>query len=93
MKNKSLRTLLFSLQILLFLALNWGGDQIVSRLNWPIWLDSAGTVLCAFLYGPVCGAIVGASTNLLAWILYEVPWDYAIVIVLIAVIVGIAARR
>ena len=93
MKNKSLRTLLFSLQILLFLALNWGGDQIVSRLNWPIWLDSVGTVLCAYLYGPVCGAIVGTSTNLLAWILYETPWYYAIVSILIAVIVGIASRR
>ena len=50
--------------------MNWFGDHIVSRLNWPIWLDSVGTVLCACLYGPVCGAMVGATFNLMGYIIY-----------------------
>ncbi len=73
--------------------MNWLGDHLVSRLNWPVWLDSVGTVLCACLYGPVCGAIVGATFNLLGWIIYEYSWLYVIVSVVIAIIVGIAEKR
>ena len=52
MKNKKAFIPVFCLQIMLYLFLNWGGDQIVSRLNWPIWLDSLGTMLAAYLLGP-----------------------------------------
>ena len=81
------------LLVLLCLAVNWGGDQIVSRLNWPVWLDSIGTVVCSYVAGPFCGAVVGITTNLLAHILYGIPWFYAIVSVIIAVVIGFAARR
>ncbi len=93
MKNRKARTAVFILQILLCLALNWGGDRLISRLNWPIWLDSAGTVLSAYLLGPVCGAIVGITSNMLAHILYGTPWFYAAVSVLIALITGYAAKK
>ena len=93
MKNKKIGIPIFCLQILLFLFLNWGGDQLVSRLNWPIWLDSVGTVLAAYLLGPWCGAAVGTTTNLLAHILYGVPWYYCAISILIALIAGFAARK
>ncbi len=93
MKNKRIGILLFSLQIILCLFLNWAGDQLVSRLNWPVWLDSVGTVLAAYLLGPFCGAVIGATTNLLAHILYGIAWYYALISILIAVIVGIASKR
>ena len=64
---------LFCLLILAALFMNWGGDQMVSRWNWPVWLDSAGTMLVAYLLGPWCAAIVGATTNLLGHILYGIP--------------------
>ena len=83
----------YALLVLACLAVNWGGDQIVSRLNWPVWLDSIGTVVCAYVAGPFCGAVVGITTNLLAHILYGIPWFYAIVSVIIAIIVGFAARK
>ena len=92
-KKERIHTLFFSLQILLCLFLNWGGDRIVSRLNWPVWLDSIGTVLCAYLLGPFCGAVVGASTNILGHILYGISMYYSLVSILIAVIVGFAARK
>ena len=79
--------------VLFFLAVNWGGDQLASRMEWPVWLDSVGTVLCAYLLGPVCGAIVGVTSILLAHILYGTPWYYALVSLVIAVITGVAARR
>ena len=93
MKSRKTVTLLFSIQILIFIAMNWGGNAIISRLNWPIWLDSVGTVLCAYFCGPFCGAAVGATYNLLLWILYGIPWYYAAISALVAVIVGIAAKR
>ena len=73
MKNKKAFIPVFCLQIMLCLFLNWGGDQIVSRLNWPIWLDSLGTMLTAYMLGPWCAAIVGGSYNLLGYILYGIP--------------------
>ena len=93
MKSRTARAVVFSLLILVFLAMNWFGDHIVSRLNWPIWLDSVGTVLCACLYGPVCGAMVGVTFNLMGYIIYGYSWLYALISILIATVVGIAAKR
>ena len=93
MKKRRRSNALLALEILIFLALNWGGDRLASRLGWPVWLDSVGTVMSAYLLGPVCGAIVGATSNLLAHILYGTPWFYALVSILIALITGTAARK
>ena len=93
MKKKTIFIVAFSVQILLCLFLDWSGDQLASRLNWPIWLDSVGTVLAAYLTGPWCGAVIGATYNLLAYILYGVPWYYAIISIIIAVFTGFAAKR
>ena len=93
LKSKTAKGLAFTLMILLFLALNMGGNHVASRLNWPVWLDSVGTVLCAYMYGPVCGMMVGSTFNLLLTIISEVPWYYAIISMLIALVVGVAAKR
>ena len=93
MKNRKAYVVLFCLLILIALFMNWGGDQMVSRWNWPIWLDSAGTMLVAYLLGPWCAAIVGATTNILGQILYGIPWWYAIISILIGLIAGFAARK
>ena len=93
MKNKKAFIPVFCLQIMLYLFLNWGGDQIVSRLNWPIWLDSMGTMLTAYMLGPWCAAIVGGSYNLLGYIVYGIPWWYALVSVVIGLIAGFCARK
>ena len=50
-------------------------------------------MVCAYVAGPFCAAVVGITTNLLAHILYGIPWFYAIVSVIIAIIVGFAARK
>ena len=73
MKNKKIFIPVFCLQILLCLFLNWGGDQLATRWNWPVWLDSVGTVLAAYLLGPWCGAVVGATFNLRNNIPYDMP--------------------
>ena len=93
MKKKRLFIPIFALHILFCLFLNWGGDQLVSRWNWPIWLDSVGTMLCAYMLGPWCGAAVGATSNLLGHILYGIPWYYALVSIVIGIIAGYSARK
>ena len=93
MKKNKAYIPLFCLLILLCLFLNWGGDQLVSRWNWPVWLDSFGTMLTAYLLGPWCAAIVGATTNILGYILYGIPWWYALVSIMIGLIAGFAAKK
>ena len=93
MKKKKIFIAAFSMQIMLCLFLDWGGDQLASRMNWPIWLDSVGTALAAYLAGPWCGAVIGATFNLLTFIIYGNPWYYALISIIIAVFTGFVAKR
>ena len=83
----------YSLFVLLCLALNYAGSTLSNAHSWPLWLDSAGTMFCAYLFGPVCGAIVGLTTNLLFYIASGDPWYYCAVSVAIAVVVGLAGKK
>ncbi len=93
MKNRKLYIIIFSLQILLCLFLDWGGQQLASRLNWPLWLDSVGTALAAYFAGPWCGAAVGVTYNLLVYIIYGNSWYYALISLVIALYIGFTARK
>ena len=84
---------LFCVWILICLLLNYGGQLLAGRLSMPIWLDSYGTVLCAYVTGPLCGAMVGLTSNLIFFVTDGVDWIYGLISILIAVIVGIAAHR
>ena len=41
------------------ILMNYVGKMVAEKLALPIWLDSVGTVFTAYVFGPVCGAIVG----------------------------------
>ena len=79
--------------VLISCFLNVVGRILADRLNLPLWLDSFGTVLTAYLLGPVCGIIVGVSGNILHGFVNPVSFIYGIVSIFIALIVGIFARR
>ena len=93
MRQKGFSIRIFTLQILVCLFLNWAGERIVSALNLPLWFDSVGTVLAAWIMGPWCGAVIGATSGLLMYILYRIPWYYALISILIALFVGYAGRK
>ena len=84
-------------QIGLFVALsiliNIAGRMLAARLELPLWLDSFGTVLCAYAGGPVCGAIVGVAGSAMFAMMNNVSAIYAITGAVLGVIVGIGARR
>ncbi|MBO4559360.1 MAG: HD domain protein, partial [Lachnospiraceae bacterium] len=84
-------------QIVLFVAvsicLNVCGKLIAVRLELPLWADSFGTALCAYIAGPVCGAMVGLTANLAYCVVNHLSAAYSITSIAIGVIIGIAAKR
>ncbi len=76
------------------IVVNCAGKFLALWLQLPLWLDSFGTVLAAYMMGPVCGAMVGVTGN----IIYSIVnlWDsyiYAIVSAVVGISVGICAKK
>ena len=62
MKNwKTWKIVLF---IALCICMNVGGKLLSVYFELPLWADSFGTALCAYVAGPVCGVMVGLAGNL-----------------------------
>ena len=83
----------FCIFILFCLALNIGGRWLAQHFSWPLWLDSMGTALCAYMTGPVCGCIVGLTGNLIVGMQNHLSVIYGLTSLAMGVIVGRAARR
>ncbi len=56
--------------IVIAIAINMIGGQLISMLKLPIFLDSIGTLISAVLLGPFIGMLTGLLTNLL-WATYR----------------------
>ena len=84
-------------QIILFIALcvclNVGGKLLAVWLELPLWADSFGTVLCAYVAGPVCGALVGVTGNIAYGTVNHLSAVYSITSIALAIIIGIAANK
>ncbi|MBO4901328.1 MAG: HD domain-containing protein [Lachnospiraceae bacterium] len=89
-KWKTSKIILFTL---LCVCLNVGGKLVAVRLGLPLWADSFGTALCAYVAGPVCGALVGLTGNLAYSVINQLSAAYSLTSIAIGVIVGIAVRR
>ncbi len=83
-------------KIVLFVAacvcMNIGGKLLAVQLELPLWADSFGTALCAYVGGPVCGALVGLTGNLAYSVVNSLSIAYAITSVALGLIVGMAAK-
>ncbi|MCR5203509.1 MAG: hypothetical protein K6E47_00455 [Lachnospiraceae bacterium] len=62
-------------------------------LELPLWADSFGTVLCAYVAGPICGAMVGLTGNVAYSVVSSVSAAYTITSIALGIIVGIAAKK
>ncbi|MBR4528654.1 MAG: HD domain-containing protein [Lachnospiraceae bacterium] len=84
-------------QIVLFIAacvcLNVCGKLVAVRWELPLWADSFGTALCAYIAGPVCGAIVGVTGNLAYCVINRLSAVYSFTSIALGIIIGIAAHR
>ncbi len=74
------------------IMLNLGGKILADKFRLPMWLDSFGTFLMAYVVGPFCGAIVGAAGNIIYGFLDPVSFAYSITSIAIALLVGYLAK-
>ena len=84
-------------QIVLFVAMcvcmNICGKLLAVWLQLPLWADSFGTTLCAYIAGPVCGGMVGLTGNLAYCMINHISAAYSITSIALGIIVGVAARK
>lgn len=69
------------------------GRVLAVEFRLPIWCDSIGTFLIAYVAGPVCGGVVGFTNNIIYGIFVEQQSIYCIVGALLGVVVGYLAQR
>ena len=91
MKNKKTYWIIF--YTVLALAIDLAGRVFATHFTLPIWCDSIGTFLIAYIAGPVCGGIVGFTNNIIYGIFVEQQSVYCIVGALIGVLAGYFAKK
>ena len=77
---------------LVSILLNFAGKVFAEKFRLPMWLDSFGTFLMAYVVGPFCGAIVGVAGNILYGFINPVSFAYSITSISIALLVGYLAK-
>lgn len=77
----------------LCILVNICGKFLSSALMLPVMLDSIGTMMCAYLYGPVCGAIVGGATNIAYLSVSPISCAYSLTNIAAGIIIGFCAKR
>ena len=75
------------------LVVNLAGKYLAERLRLPLWLDSFGTLLAAYVIGPFAGAMVGAATNIIYGFIEPNSFAYALTSIGIGAIAGVYARN
>lgn len=78
---------------LLALLINLLGRTAAEKWILPVWCDSIGTFLMAYTYGPVCGAVVGFTNNIVYGIFVEEQSVYCIVGALLGAVVGYFSKK
>ena len=79
--------------IAMCVCLNVGGKFIAVGLELPMWGDSFGTALAAYVGGPFCGALVGVTGNLAYCVINRLSAAYSITSIALGIIIGVASRR
>lgn len=75
------------------LILNCGGKALAEFWGLPLWLDALGTVFAAYAMGPVCGAVIGAATNIIYGIYSPIAFLYVLTNISVGIIVGVFEKK
>jgi energy-coupling factor transport system substrate-specific component len=92
-RAKSLKSYQLVLFIVGCILVNYGGKELAVRFSLPFWMDAVGTTLAAYVLGPVCGAIVGVTGNVIYGFSAPDSYIYALTSLSIGVCVGCFAKR
>lgn len=91
MKQK--REYIIIVYTILALFMDLFGRYIAEKMTLPIWCDSVGTFLIAYIAGPICGGIVGFTNNIIFGIFVEQQSVYCIVGAFLGLMVGYLAKK
>ena len=72
---------------------NFAGSQLAGNLELPFWMDCFGTMFAAYVLGPISGAIVGITNNIIYSFWNPMSLIYMITSVFIGLTVGHMARK
>ena len=75
------------------ILINFFGRIVAEEFRLPLWLDSFGTFLMAYVFGPFCGAFVGAAGNITFRFLQPTALAYSITSICIALVAGYFAKK
>ncbi|MBQ9437104.1 MAG: ECF transporter S component, partial [Lachnospiraceae bacterium] len=87
------KSIYIALITILCILLNLAGKEMAIQSNLPLWLDSFGTVLAAYLLGPVSGGAVGFFSNITFGMFRPTSFVYALTSLAIGISVGLLARK
>ena len=82
-----------SLIVLFSIFVNFIGRFFADTFQLPLWLDSFGTFLTAYILGPVCGIMVGVAGNIIHGLSHPVSFAYALSSVVISITVGYCSKK
>ena len=83
-KNNTIKTTFMAFSI----VINIVGSFIAVVLKLPIFIDTIGTLLSAFLFGPVSGILTGVSTSLINGLTFD---PYSLYFMPVQIVVGFIA--
>ena len=89
-KRNYLKTAVFFAMCIL---MNVGGKYLSNLFELPVWLDSFGTALTAYGFGPVCGAVVGLAGNVIYGMSDGISYIYGITSIVIGIVIGISGKK
>ena len=93
-KQGSLKSSVFAVLIMLVCILvNCVGRQVAHTFSLPCWLDTFGTFFAAYTMGPVSGAVIGVSSNVIFSIWRTLSAAYCVVSIFIGITAGLLARK
>lgn len=72
---------------------NYVGKALSDFFMLPLWMDAVGTVFAAYVFGPVCGAIVGVASNIMYSLHSQESIFYGLTNLVVGVTVGICAKK
>ena len=93
-KKGTKRKFIFSVIVaFVCIVVNCIGREAATVYQLPGWLDTFGTFFSAYTLGPVPGAIVGVSANIIIGLWTHSVFAYSIVSIFIGVAVGLPYHR
>ena len=83
-KNKTLKLTFMSLAV----VINIVGGFIASSLKLPIFIDTIGTFLSSFLFGPIAGMLTGFATAIINGLTFD---PYSLYFMPVQIVIGLMA--